>query len=71
MGIRVNAVAPGLIETEMIATLKPELVEKIVTSAALGKIGKPENVADAVHFLASEQSAYITGQCLVVDGGIV
>jgi len=71
MGIRVNAVAPGLIETEMLATLKPELVEKIVNSASLGKIGKPENVADAVHFLASEQSSYITGQCLVVDGGIV
>ena len=71
MGIRVNAVAPGLIETEMIATLKPEFVEKIVNSASLGKIGKPENVADAVHFLASEQSSYITWQCLVVDGGIV
>ena len=71
MGIRVNAVAPGLIETEMIAGMKQEMVEKVVKGSALGRIGKPEEVAEAVAFLASDRAAYITGHCLVVDGGIV
>jgi 3-oxoacyl-[acyl-carrier protein] reductase len=71
MGIRVNAVAPGLIETEMIAAMKPDMVERIVKSSSLGRIGRAEEVAGAVAFLASEQASYITGQCLVVDGGIV
>lgn len=71
MGIRVNAVAPGLIETEMTAAMKPEMVEKIVKSSSLGRIGRVEEVAEAVAFLASERASYITGQCLVVDGGIV
>ena len=71
MGIRVNAVAPGLIETEMVAGMKPEMVERIVQSASLGRIGRAEEVAEAVAFLASERATYITGQCLVVDGGIV
>ena len=71
MGIRVNAVAPGLIETELISTLKQELVENIVKGTSLGRIGTPEDVAGAVLFLASNGAAYITGQCLVVDGGIV
>lgn len=71
MGIRVNAVAPGLIETEMTAVMKPELVEKIVKSSSLGRIGQGEEVAEAVLFLASARASFITGQCLVVDGGIV
>lgn len=71
MGIRVNAVAPGLIETEMTAAMKPELVEKIVKGSSLGRIGRGEEVAEAVLFLASDAASYITGQCLVVDGGIV
>jgi len=71
MGIRVNTVAPGLINTEMIASLKPEMVDGIINSSSLRRIGKPEDVAEAVAFLASEKAAYITGQCLVVDGGIV
>jgi len=70
MGIRVNAVAPGLIETEMIAAMKPELMDKVVKSASLGRIGRAEEVAEVVAFLASERASYITGQCLVVDGGI-
>jgi 3-oxoacyl-[acyl-carrier protein] reductase len=71
MGIRVNTVAPGLIDTEMVASLKQELVEGILKSSSLRRIGKPEEVAEAVAFLASDRAAYITGQCLIVDGGIV
>lgn len=70
-GIRVNAVAPGLIETEMIAGMKQEMVEKIVKSSSLGRIGRGEEVAEAVVFLASDRASYITGQCLAIDGGIV
>jgi len=55
----------------MTAGLKQDVVERIVKSAALGRIGTPQEVADAVAFLASEQASYITGQALVVDGGIV
>lgn len=71
MGVRVNAVAPGLIDTEMMATLKREIVDGIVKSAALGRVGTVEEVAEAVGFLASDRASYITGQCLIVDGGIV
>lgn len=71
MGIRVNVVAPGMIATDMTAGLKQDLVARIVDGTALGRIGQPEEVAAAVLFLASDQAAYITGQTLVVDGGIV
>jgi 3-oxoacyl-[acyl-carrier protein] reductase len=71
LGIRVNAVAPGLIETGMSATLKPDLLAKIVKSSSLGRIGRAEEVAQVVAFLASERASYITGQCLVVDGGML
>ena len=69
--IQVNAVAPGLIETEMTAQMPPERLEAIIHSTALNRMGKPEDVAWAVLFLASAQSDYITGQTIVVDGGIV
>jgi 3-oxoacyl-[acyl-carrier protein] reductase len=71
MGIRVNAVVAGLIATEMTAALKPDVVERIVKGSALGRIGTPRDVADAVLFLASPRASYITGQSIVVDGGIV
>jgi 3-oxoacyl-[acyl-carrier protein] reductase len=71
MGIRVNSVVAGLISTEMTAVLKQDIVDRIVKSSSLGRIGRTEEVADAVLFLASERASYITGQSLIVDGGIV
>ena len=71
LGIRVNAVVPGLIETEMIAAMKPDQVKKVIAGTAIGRLGAAEEVAEAVAFLASPRASYITGQCLVVDGGIV
>jgi len=71
MGVRVNAVVAGLIKTDMTDGLKQDIVDKIVKNSALGRIGTPEEVADAVLFLASERASYITGQSLIVDGGVV
>ncbi|QEM68427.1 SDR family oxidoreductase [Geobacter sp. FeAm09] len=71
MGIRVNAIVAGLIATDMTAGLKQDVVERIVKGSALGRIGTPEEVAEAVVFLASRRASYITGQILVVDGGTV
>jgi 3-oxoacyl-[acyl-carrier protein] reductase len=69
--IHVNAVAPGLIESEVVSKMPKEKLEAIIKSSSLGRVGKPEEVAQAVLFLASEHSNYITGQTIVVDGGIV
>jgi 3-oxoacyl-[acyl-carrier protein] reductase len=69
--IHVNAVAPGLIESEVVSKMPKEKVEAIIKSSSLGRVGKPGEVAQAVLFLASDHSNYITGQTIVVDGGIV
>lgn len=69
--ILVNAVAPGFIETEMTAAMTPEAREGLGKQIALERLGKPQDVAAAVAFLASDLSSYITGQVLVVDGGMV
>lgn len=67
-GITVNAVAPGLIETDMITALKPEQRQKLIDNTALKRIGKPVDVANVVLFLASELSNYVSGQVIGVDG---
>jgi 3-oxoacyl-[acyl-carrier protein] reductase len=69
--IQVNAVAPGLIDTEVAHQMPSEQREAIIKSTALNRMGKPEEAAWAVLFLASSLSDYITGQTIVVDGGIV
>lgn len=68
--IRVNAVAPGFIETDMISGLKPEYKEVILKNIPLERLGKVEDVAQAVKFLLSEKAGFITGQVVVVDGGL-
>ena len=70
-GIRVNCVAPGVIDTEMNAALGPETMESLREQTPLGCIGTPEQVAQAVLFLAGEDSSFITGQVLSPNGGFV
>jgi 3-oxoacyl-[acyl-carrier protein] reductase len=67
--ITVNAVAPGVIETPMLGVIRPEVLAEYEKQIPLGRLGKPEDVAHAVLFLASEESEYITGQVLPVTGG--
>lgn len=69
--ILVNAIAPGFIQTDMTAVLSDEMKERIMQNIALGRLGSPEDVADAVCFLASDRANYITGQVLNVCGGLV
>ena len=70
-GITVNAVAPGLIETDMTTVLSEEIRQAILQKVPLGKLGEPEDIAGAVAYLASPEAKYITGQVLTVDGGMV
>ena len=68
--ITVNVVAPGFIETDMTEQLGDEVAGQVVARVALGRLGKPEEIAAAVGYLASDDAAYVTGQTLVVDGGL-
>lgn len=70
-GIRVNAVAPGFIDTDMTRAMPQELYDERVASVGLGRAGTAEEVADAIAFLASDRARYVTGQVLGVDGGMV
>lgn len=70
-GIRCNAVAPGYIQTEMTAKLSEEVKQKLQSLIPLGTLGLPQDVANVCLFLASSESSYITGQTIVVDGGMV
>ena len=69
-GIRVNAVAPGFIETDMTAKIPEKIVEAMKASIPMGRTGQPEDVADVVAFLCSDASRYLTGQLLHVGGGM-
>ncbi len=66
--IRVNAVAPGIIKTDMVANLPKEMIEPLIKTIPLGRIGEPEDIANAFMFLASPMASYITGVILQVDG---
>ena len=68
-GIRVNAVAPGCIQTDMLKELGEETCSMLAQETPLGRLGTPEDVAQAVAFLASEKASFITGQILTADGG--
>lgn len=68
-GITVNAICPGVIETDMTAVIPPEIKQSMCSRIPLGRTGTPEDIGHAAAFLASEGASYITGQALVIDGG--
>lgn len=68
LGIRVNAVAPGITETEMVSSLPKNMIEPLIKTIPLGRIGTPTDIANAFVFLASDMASYITGDVLRVDG---
>jgi 3-oxoacyl-[acyl-carrier protein] reductase len=69
-GVRANVVAPGYVHTQLTDGLPDELKEQMVTATPLGRIGSPEDVAAAVRFLCSDEASFITGEVLLVDGGL-
>ncbi len=70
IGLTVNTVTPGFIATEMLAHIPPKVLERVLAQIPLGRLGKPEEVARVVHFLAADSSSYITGQVWGVNGGM-
>jgi 3-oxoacyl-[acyl-carrier protein] reductase len=69
-GITVNCIAPGFVDTEMLQTVPEKVMEQILAGIPLGRLGRPEEIAAAAAFLASEEAGYITGQVLSVNGGL-
>jgi 3-oxoacyl-[acyl-carrier protein] reductase len=69
--IRVNAVAPGFIATEILRGMPPKVLDSMVEHTPLGRMGQPEDIANAYAWLASDQASFVTGHCLSVDGGVV
>jgi 3-oxoacyl-[acyl-carrier protein] reductase len=69
-GVRVNAVAPGYITTELTDVLSEEMRQLILSNTPMGRLGNPEDVARAVRFLCSDEAAFVTGEVLLVDGGL-
>ena len=67
-GIRVNAVAPGIIETDMMKAVPKEVIDPMIARIPLGRLGQPEDIANAFAFLASDEASYINGVILSVDG---
>ena len=70
-GVTSNVVAPGFIETDMTDNLGSQILEGVTKTIPLRRLGKPEEIASVVSFLASEDSSYLSGQVLVVDGGLI
>ena len=70
-GIRVNAIAPGLIKTKMIKNISHKMYSEILLSIKMNRIGKPIDVANVALFLSSDLSSYVTGQIIGVDGGMI
>lgn len=69
-GVRVNAVAPGMVETNMGAQIDQELRDQVLAKVMMNRMGKPEEIANVIAFLASDLSSYMTGQVIRVDGGV-
>jgi 3-oxoacyl-[acyl-carrier protein] reductase len=70
-GIRVNAVAPGFVATEILRSMPQKILDAMVQHTPLGRMGQPEDIANAYCWLASDQASFVTGHCLSVDGGVV
>lgn len=69
--IRVNAVAPGIIRTDMVAKLPDQMIQPLISRIPAGRMGEPEDIANAFLFLSSDLASYITGAVLSVDGGVI
>jgi 3-oxoacyl-[acyl-carrier protein] reductase len=70
-GIRVNAIAPGFIATDMIASVPEKVIDTVQERTPLRRLGRPEDIANAYLFLASDESSFVTGHVLSVDGGLI
>ncbi len=70
-GIRVNCVAPGVVDTDMLSALPSDVMDSLADMTPMGRLGRPEDIAGAVAFFASDEASFITGQVLTADGGFI